>query len=58
MPGYVFVLLYIAYTLYGIRQQKDSIGHAAHLGGAIGGVLFSSFVAPDIWGIWWQQISG
>ena len=58
MPGYVFVLLYIAYTLYGIRQQKDGIGHAAHLGGAIGGVLFSSFVAPDIWGIWWQQISG
>lgn len=58
MPGYVFVLLYVAYTLYGIRQQKDCIGHAAHLGGAIGGILFSSFVAPDIWEIWWQQISG
>lgn len=56
MPGYVFVLLYIAYTLYGMKQQKDTIGHAAHLGGALGGAIFSWLAAPEIIGNWWQFV--
>lgn len=57
IPGYVFILLYIAYTLYGMKQQKDSIGHAAHLGGALGGIIFSCLAAPEIISVWWQYIT-
>lgn len=39
IPGYVFGVGYILYTLYGMKAQNDNIGHTAHFGGAIGGIL-------------------
>ena len=38
IPGYIFALVYLGYTLYGMRKQNDQIGHTAHLGGALTGV--------------------
>ncbi len=38
VPGWLFGLLYIAYSIYGIRSQIDNIGHEAHLGGALVGM--------------------
>lgn len=58
MPGYVFILCYAAYTIYGMKSQKDTIGHAAHLGGALGGVLLSWLAAPEILGNWWVYVTG
>ena len=43
LPGYVFGLGYLIYTLFGMKNQNDSIGHTAHFGGAIGGVILTLF---------------
>ena len=43
IPGYIFGIGYILYTLYGIGAQNDNIGHSAHFGGAIGGVILTLF---------------
>lgn len=39
MPAFVFALLYIGASIYGMKTRMGNIGHEAHLGGAIGGVL-------------------
>lgn len=39
MPAYVFALIYIGASIYGMKTRMGNIGHEAHLGGAIGGVL-------------------
>lgn len=39
MPAYVFALIYIGASIYGMKSRMGNIGHEAHLGGAIGGVL-------------------
>ncbi len=41
MPAYIFGILYLLYSIYGMRAQNDNIGHAAHFGGAIGGYLIT-----------------
>lgn len=39
MPAYLFAFLWIAFSIYGMRKRLGNIGHEAHLGGAIGGVI-------------------
>lgn len=39
MPAFVFALLYVGASIYGMKSRFGNIGHEAHLGGAIGGVL-------------------
>ena len=46
MPGYVFALGY-SYTLYGIYAQRDRIGHTAHFGGALGGIILAGLWEPQ-----------
>lgn len=41
IPGYIFGIGYIIYTLYGMKTQNDNIGHTAHFGGAIGGIAMT-----------------
>lgn len=41
IPGWLFGIVYILYTIFGIRKQTGNIGHDAHLGGAIGGLLIT-----------------
>lgn len=48
VPGYIFAFLYLAYSIYGMKGQYDNIGHTAHLGGAIGGLLFTLLLRPDL----------
>ena len=52
MPAYIFGVGYLIYTLFGIRSQRDGIGHTAHFGGAIGGIMctlvFDPFVFQEI----------
>ena len=43
IPGYLFGIGYMTYTLYGMKTQNDNIGHTAHFGGAIGGILATIF---------------
>lgn len=39
IPGWLFGLAYILYSIYGIRSKADNIGHEAHLGGALVGMF-------------------
>lgn len=46
MPGWLFGLVYIGLTIYGVRSKRDNIGHEAHLGGAIIGMLLAIALHP------------
>ena len=37
IPGYLFGMIYLLYSIYGMKSRRDNIGHTAHFGGAIGG---------------------
>lgn len=41
IKGYIFAIGYLLYSLYGMRKNSDNIGHAAHFGGAIGGLVLT-----------------
>ena len=48
IPGYLFGIVYLLYTLYGMKTQNDNIGHTAHFGGAIGGIVITLFLIPNV----------
>ena len=48
LPGYIMATLYLVYTVYGMRKQKDNIGHTAHFGGAIAGLLATIAFVPGV----------
>ncbi|MDH5718843.1 MAG: rhomboid family intramembrane serine protease [Spirochaetia bacterium] len=41
IPDYLYAVLYIALSIYFMRKNNDGIGHAAHLGGAICGIILA-----------------
>jgi membrane associated rhomboid family serine protease len=41
IPGYIFGVIYLLYSIYGMKANSDNIGHTAHIGGAIGGYVFT-----------------
>jgi len=48
IPAYVFGILYLLYSIYGMKSKSDNIGHAAHFGGAMGGYLITLFSQPEL----------
>lgn len=48
MPGYLFGIIYLLYSIYGMRSKSDNIGHTAHFGGAIGGYLITLSRVPEL----------
>src|SRR5215216_4521890 len=46
MPAWLYGIVYIAFSIYGIRSNKNNIGHEAHLGGAIIGMLVVLIMEP------------
>jgi membrane associated rhomboid family serine protease len=48
LPGYVFGILYLLYSIYGMKAKNDNIGHTAHFGGAIGGYLITLIKDPSL----------
>ncbi|MGK0380008.1 MAG: membrane associated rhomboid family serine protease [Patiriisocius sp.] len=48
IPGYVFGVGYLLYSIYGMKKQLGNIGHAAHLGGAIGGFVLTLALKPEL----------
>ena len=39
MPAFIFAFLYVGISIYGMKSKLGNIGHEAHLGGAIAGVI-------------------
>ncbi len=46
--AWIYGAAYLAYTIWGIKSQRDNIGHEAHLGGALIGMLGAIVVYPFI----------
>jgi membrane associated rhomboid family serine protease len=46
IPLWVYGLLYMAYSIYGVRSKKNNIGHDAHLAGALTGLLLAILFKP------------
>jgi membrane associated rhomboid family serine protease len=48
MPGYLFGLGYLFYSIYSMKKVNDNIGHEAHLGGAIAGFFSTIIISPAV----------
>jgi membrane associated rhomboid family serine protease len=46
IPGYIFGVGYLLYSIYGMKKQVGNVGHAAHLGGVIGGFALTLLLNP------------
>jgi len=46
MPAWMFGLLYLFYSIYGMKKRIGNIGHDAHFGGAIAGYISTIVFAP------------
>lgn len=49
IKGYIFALLYLLFSIYGMKKQLGNIGHAAHIGGTISGYVLTIMLSPYIW---------
>jgi membrane associated rhomboid family serine protease len=47
MPSWLYAMLFVGFSIYGIRSRKDNIGHDAHLGGALVGMLLALVLNPE-----------
>ena len=58
VPAILYAVLFVLYSIYGMGARNDNIGHDAHLGGAIGGIIITIFLRPDVPGRFLDQING
>ena len=48
VPGWIYAIFFIWYSSFGIRRQIGNIGHDAHLGGAIAGLVLATLIFPSV----------
>ena len=46
IPAWIFGILYLLYSIYGMRSRHGNIGHDAHFGGAIAGYVLTLAFVP------------
>ena len=46
IPGWIFGIVYLLYSIYGMRNSVGNIGHDAHMGGAAIGLLLTIATHP------------
>ena len=47
LPGWLFALLFVLFSIYGIRSQTNNVGYDAHLGGALAGMIVALLLHPS-----------
>jgi membrane associated rhomboid family serine protease len=47
IPAWLFGLLFVAFSIYGIRSRRENVGHEVHLGGALVGMLIALLMVPE-----------
>lgn len=50
IPASLYAILFLLISIYGIKSERDNIGHDAHLGGAIIGLLITTILEPQLIG--------
>ena len=48
IPGYIFGIGYLLYSIYGMKNRIGNIGHDAHFGGAVGGFVTTIILDPAV----------
>jgi membrane associated rhomboid family serine protease len=48
IPSWLYGVLFMAFSIYGIRSNRDNIGHEAHLGGALIGMMVTLALRPRL----------
>ncbi len=48
IPAWIYGLLFVLYSIFGLRSRFDDIGHDAHLGGALAGMLVAIAMVPSV----------
>jgi len=48
IPAWVFGLVYMLISIYGIKSKKENVGHDSHLGGALIGMLVAILFKPSV----------
>ena len=48
IPGFVFGIGYLLYSIYGMKNRIGNIGHDAHFGGAVGGYVLTLILEPSL----------
>ncbi|NND62769.1 MAG: rhomboid family intramembrane serine protease [Flavobacteriaceae bacterium] len=48
IKAWIFGLVYLLYSIYGMRKRLGNIGHDAHFGGAVAGYLLTIAFQPSI----------
>lgn len=49
IPGVLFGVLYLGYSLYMGKKNNDNIGHDAHFIGAVFGLIYPIIIEPSLW---------
>jgi membrane associated rhomboid family serine protease len=56
IPGWLFGIAYVLYSIYGMKKQLGNIGHSAHLGGGIAGIAITVLLMPSVLADSWLTI--
>lgn len=48
IPSWVYGILFVFISIYGIKTKRGNIGHDAHLGGALVGLLVALIIQPSV----------
>lgn len=47
IPGWLFGLVFVGFSMYGIKSRRDNVGYEAHLGGALVGMVIALLLHPS-----------
>lgn len=47
IPGWIYALLFVFFSIYAIRSRKNNIGHETHLGGGLVGMILALIMHPS-----------
>lgn len=47
IPSWIYALLFIVFTIWGIRSKRNNVGYESHLGGALIGMLLALIMHPS-----------
>ncbi|MBX2924576.1 MAG: rhomboid family intramembrane serine protease [Chitinophagaceae bacterium] len=47
IPAWIYGIVFVLYSIYAIRSRKENIGHEAHLGGALAGLIIAILMEPS-----------
>lgn len=47
IPAWLYGLIFVIYSIYGIRSRRDNVGHEAHLAGALIGMITALLIMPE-----------